>query len=102
MSDRASVNFALHCLLGDGSLEIWSLPIMPLLVDGEEEAGVLAHGADILVVEKLARYFIRTSKDNQLGKKCANIKETVRTDLQALIEYGIRQELIYLGKINWR
>ena len=46
-----------------------------LLVDGEEEAGVSAHGADILVVEKLARYFIRTSKDNQLGKKSAPISK---------------------------
>ena len=59
-----------------------------LLVDGEEEAGVSAHGADILVVEKLARYFMRTFKDKQLGKKGGNIKETVGTDLQTLTENG--------------
>ena len=38
-----------------------------MLVDGVEEAGVLARGADRLAVEKLARYFMRTFKDNQLG-----------------------------------
>ncbi len=54
------------------------------LVDDVEEAGVLARGADRLEVEKLARYFMRTFKDNQLGKKGANIKETVGTDLRTL------------------
>ena len=59
------------------------------LVDGVEEAGVLAKGADRLAVEKLARYFMRTFKDNQLGKKGANIKETVGTDLQTLTENNV-------------
>lgn len=40
-----------------------------MLVDGVEEAGVLARGADRLAVEKLARFFMRTFKDKQLGKK---------------------------------
>jgi len=60
-----------------------------MLVDGVEEAGVLARGADRLAVEKLARYFMRTFKDNQLGKKGANIKETVGTDLQTLTENDV-------------
>jgi len=60
-----------------------------LLVDGVEEAGVLARGADRLAVEKLARYFMRTFKDNQLGKKGANIKQTVGTDLQTLTENDV-------------
>ncbi|KAL7530209.1 hypothetical protein ACHAXR_003363 [Thalassiosira sp. AJA248-18] len=60
-----------------------------MLVDGVEEAGVLARGADRLAVEKLARYFMRTFKDNQLGKKSANIKETVGTDLQTLTENDV-------------
>ena len=59
------------------------------LVDGVEEAGVLARGADRLAVEKLARYFMRTFKDSQLGKKGANIKETVGTDLQTLTENDV-------------
>ena len=59
------------------------------LVDGVEEAGVLARGADRLAVEKLARYFMRTFKDNQLGKKGANIKETIGTDLQTLTENNV-------------
>lgn len=59
------------------------------LVDGVEEAGVLARGADRLAVEKLARYFMRTFKDNQLGKKGSNIKETVGTDLQTLTENDV-------------
>lgn len=37
------------------------------LVQGVEQAGVLSKGADRLAVEKLARYFMRTFKDNQLG-----------------------------------
>lgn len=57
-----------------------------VLVDGVEEAGVLARGTDRLAVEKLARYFMRTFKDKQLGKKGAGIKETVGTDLQTLTE----------------
>lgn len=60
-----------------------------ILVDGVEEAGVLARGADRLAVEKLARYFMRTFKDNQLGKKGANVKETVGADLQTLTENDV-------------
>lgn len=56
------------------------------LVDGVEEAGVLSKGADRLAVEKLARYFMRAFKDNQLGKSRGNIKETLGTDLQTLTE----------------
>mmetsp|Transcript_20302 Transcript_20302/g.49785 ORF Transcript_20302/g.49785 Transcript_20302/m.49785 type:complete len:769 (+) Transcript_20302:173-2479(+) len=59
------------------------------LVDGVEEAGVLARGADRLAVEKLARFFMRTFKDNQLGKKGSNIKETLGTDLQTLTENDV-------------
>ncbi|KAL3930462.1 MAG: hypothetical protein SGBAC_011756 [Bacillariaceae sp.] len=59
------------------------------LVDGVEQAGVLARGADRLAVEKLARFFMRTFKDNQLGKKGANIKETLGTDLQTLTENDV-------------
>ena len=57
-----------------------------MLVDGVEQAGVLSRGADRLAVEKLARYFMRTFKDSQLGKKGGNIKETLGTDLQTLTE----------------
>jgi predicted unusual protein kinase regulating ubiquinone biosynthesis (AarF/ABC1/UbiB family) len=60
-----------------------------MLVDGVEEAGVLARGADRLAVEKLARYFMRTFKDNQLGKKGKNVKETVGADLQTLTESDV-------------
>lgn len=60
-----------------------------VLVDGVEEAGVLARGADRLAVEKLARYFMRTFKDSQLGKKGANIKQTVGADLQTLTENNV-------------
>ena len=60
-----------------------------ILVDGVEEAGVLARGADRLAVEKLARYFMRTFKNNQLGKKGANVKETVGADLQTLTENDV-------------
>lgn len=57
------------------------------LVKGVEQAGVLSKGADTLAVEKLARYFMRSFKDNQLGKKSSgNIKERVGTDLQTLTE----------------
>ena len=56
------------------------------LVDGVEQAGVLARGSDRLAVEKLARYFMRAFKDNQLGKKSGNIKQTLGTDLQTLTE----------------
>lgn len=59
------------------------------LVDGVEEAGVLARGADRLAVEKLARYFMRTFKDSQLGKKGANVKQTVGADLQTLTENNV-------------
>ena len=41
---------------------------------------------DRLAVEKLARYFMRTFKDKQLGKKGANIKETVGADLTTLTD----------------
>lgn len=56
------------------------------LVKGVEQAGVLSKGADRLAVEKLARYFMRTFKDSQLGKSGKNIKETVGSDLQTLTE----------------
>jgi predicted unusual protein kinase regulating ubiquinone biosynthesis (AarF/ABC1/UbiB family) len=56
------------------------------LVDGVEQAGVLSRSADRLAVEKLARYFMRAFKDNQLGKSSGNIKETLGTDLQTLTE----------------
>jgi len=59
------------------------------LVDGVEEAGVLARGADRLAVEKLARYFMRTFKDKQLGKEGSNVKQTVGTDLQTLTENNV-------------
>jgi predicted unusual protein kinase regulating ubiquinone biosynthesis (AarF/ABC1/UbiB family) len=59
------------------------------LVDGVEQAGVLARGADRLAVEKLARYFMRSFKDNQLGKKAPNIKETIGSDLQTLTENNV-------------
>jgi predicted unusual protein kinase regulating ubiquinone biosynthesis (AarF/ABC1/UbiB family) len=59
------------------------------LVDGVETAGVLARGADRLAVEKLARFFMRSFKDNQLGKEKGNIKETVGVDLQTLTENGV-------------
>jgi predicted unusual protein kinase regulating ubiquinone biosynthesis (AarF/ABC1/UbiB family) len=59
------------------------------LVDGVEQAGVLAVGADRLAVEKLARFFMRNFKDSQLGKKTANIKQTIGTDLQTLTENGV-------------
>jgi len=60
-----------------------------MLVDGVEEAGVLAKGADRLAVEKLARYFMRSFKDKQLGKKSEGIKSTVGTDLQTLTENNV-------------
>lgn len=56
------------------------------LVRGVEQAGVLSRDADRLAVEKLARFFMRTFKDKQLGKKGANIKETLGNDLQILTE----------------
>ena len=49
----------------------------------------MARGADRLAVEKLARYFMRTFKDNQLGKKGKNVKETVGADLQTLTESDV-------------
>jgi predicted unusual protein kinase regulating ubiquinone biosynthesis (AarF/ABC1/UbiB family) len=60
-----------------------------ILVDGVEEAGVLARGADRLAVEKLARFFMRSFKDKQLGKSSGNIKETIGTDLQTLTENNV-------------
>ncbi len=59
------------------------------LVDGVEEAGVLAKGADRLAVEKLARFFMRSFKDKQLGKSGSNIKQTIGTDLQTLTENNV-------------
>jgi len=56
------------------------------LVDGVEQAGVLARGSDRLAVEKLARYFMRSFKNNQIGKSSENIKQTLGTDLQTLTE----------------
>lgn len=56
------------------------------LVKGVEQAGVLSKGADTLAVEKLARFFMRSFKDSQLGKSSGNIKETVGADLQTLTE----------------
>lgn len=60
-----------------------------MLVDGVEEAGVLARGADRLAVEKLARFFMRSFKDKQLGKPGSNIKTTIGTDLQTLTENNV-------------
>lgn len=60
------------------------------LVDGVEEAGVLARGADRLAVEKLARFFMRAFKDNQLGKGgSSGVKQTVGVDLQTLTESDV-------------
>ena len=59
------------------------------LVDGVEEAGVLARGADRLAVEKLAKYFMRSFKNKQLGKETTGIKQTVGTDLQTLTENNV-------------
>jgi len=59
------------------------------LVDALETAGVLAKSADRLSVEKLARYFIRTFKDVQIGKAPANIKTTLGADLQALTDQQV-------------
>lgn len=57
------------------------------LVLGVEQAGVLSRTADRLAVEKLARYFMRSFKDNQLGKSTGkNVKSTVGSDLQTLTE----------------
>ncbi|KAH8075416.1 hypothetical protein JL721_1422 [Aureococcus anophagefferens] len=58
------------------------------LVDAVETMGVLAKGADRLSCEQLARYFIRSFKDKQLGKKSEGpgIKSTLGTELQALTE----------------
>jgi len=60
-----------------------------MLVDGVEEAGVLAKGADRLAVEKLARFFMRSFKDKQLGKTGSNIKTTIGNDLQTLTENNV-------------
>lgn len=59
------------------------------LVDALELMGVLAKSADRLAVEKLARFFIRTFKDIQMGKKGGNIKTTLGADLQALTEQQV-------------
>lgn len=61
-----------------------------LLVDGVEEAGVLSKGADRLAVEKLARYFMRSFKDKQLGiNQKKTIKQTIGTDLQTLTDNNV-------------
>mmetsp|Transcript_82912 Transcript_82912/g.213649 ORF Transcript_82912/g.213649 Transcript_82912/m.213649 type:complete len:255 (-) Transcript_82912:51-815(-) len=54
------------------------------LVDAVETMGVLARGADRLSVEKLARFFMRSFKDVQLGKPASNIKQTIGSDLTVL------------------
>jgi len=59
------------------------------LVDALELMGVLAKCADRLSVEKLARYFIRTFKDVQIGKSTGNIKTTLGADLQALTDQQV-------------
>lgn len=59
------------------------------LVDALEQAGVLAREADRLSVEKLARFFIRTFKDVQIGKAPGNIKTTLGADLQALTDQQV-------------
>jgi predicted unusual protein kinase regulating ubiquinone biosynthesis (AarF/ABC1/UbiB family) len=58
------------------------------LVKGVEQAGVLSKSADRLAVEKLARFFMRSFKDKQLGITSGDggIKETLGTDLQTLTE----------------
>jgi predicted unusual protein kinase regulating ubiquinone biosynthesis (AarF/ABC1/UbiB family) len=61
-----------------------------VLVDGVEEAGVLSKGADRLAVEKLARYFMRSFKDKQLGiNQKKTIKQTIGTDLQTLTDNNV-------------
>ncbi|GKY99622.1 hypothetical protein MPSEU_000916300 [Mayamaea pseudoterrestris] len=59
------------------------------LVKGVEQAGVLDKNADRLAVDKLARYFMRTFKNKQLGKTSGNIKETIGPDLQTLTENNV-------------
>ena len=59
------------------------------LVDALEQMGVLAKSADRLSVEKLARFFIRTFKDVQMGKTAGNIKTTLGQDLQALTDQQV-------------
>lgn len=59
------------------------------LVKGVEQAGVLSRDADRLAVEKLARYFMRTFKDAQLGRASGNIKEKIGPDLQTLTENNV-------------
>ena len=46
----------------------------------------ISYSSDRLAVEKLARCFMRTFKDKQLGKKGANIKEAVGPDLTTLTD----------------
>jgi predicted unusual protein kinase regulating ubiquinone biosynthesis (AarF/ABC1/UbiB family) len=59
------------------------------LVNGVEEAGVLAVGADRLAVEKLARFFMRSFKEKQLGRSGSDIKKTIGSDLQTLTENNV-------------
>jgi ABC-type xylose transport system substrate-binding protein len=59
------------------------------LVDGVEEAGILAVGADRLAVEKLARFFMRSFKNKQLGKSGSDIKKSIGNDLQTLTENNV-------------
>jgi predicted unusual protein kinase regulating ubiquinone biosynthesis (AarF/ABC1/UbiB family) len=51
--------------------------------------GVLAKGADRLSVEKLARFFIRSFKNVQQGKKVGDIKATLGADLKALTDQQV-------------
>jgi predicted unusual protein kinase regulating ubiquinone biosynthesis (AarF/ABC1/UbiB family) len=59
------------------------------LVDALEQMGVLAKGADRLSVEKLARFFIRSFKNVQQGKKVGDIKATLGADLKALTDQQV-------------
>eukprot|EP00968_Pinguiococcus_pyrenoidosus_P009351 scaffold731_cov261-Pinguiococcus_pyrenoidosus.AAC.97 len=56
------------------------------LVTAVEKMGVLSKSADRLAVEKLARFFMRSFKNTQLGKQNGNIKETLGKDLQTLTD----------------
>lgn len=56
------------------------------MVSAVEKMGVLAKGADRLASAKLARFFIRNFKNIQQGKKGANIKTTIGSDLLTLTD----------------
>lgn len=59
------------------------------LVEAIAQMGVLSRSADALAVEKLARYFIRSFKDAQLGKGRSNIKSTLGNDLRTLTDENV-------------